>query len=52
MHIIKDELFYMNPRTGSIDTLSNWVAEQEQNGWSTAEMPTLIEVTAEGVEVE
>ena len=50
---IQDELFYMNPYTGSIDTGANWLADQRQNDWSRAtDLLVLIEVTAEGVEIE
>lgn len=40
--------YYMNPRTGSIATGADWIADQAEDCWPVEELGTLVEVEAVG----
>ena len=41
---LEDNLHYMNPFTGSVQTGSDWHYDQETEGWPESDLHSLIEV--------
>ena len=38
------EDMYMNPQTGSVDTMANWETDQRAEGWDIDDLKTLVKV--------